>query len=62
MEGLSWKEIEVDHPNALADWRADPHAFRPPGGESHAELRRRTKPHWPTSLLRTAAPSSSATA
>ena len=42
-EGLSWKEIEVDHPNALADWRADPHTFCPPGGESHAELRQRIK-------------------
>jgi broad specificity phosphatase PhoE len=40
-EGLSWTEIEVDRPNALADWRADPHTFSPPGGESHADLRRR---------------------
>ncbi|MBS0220987.1 MAG: histidine phosphatase family protein [Proteobacteria bacterium] len=41
-EGFSWKEIEVDHPNALADWRADPHGFCPPGGETHFELRRRS--------------------
>jgi broad specificity phosphatase PhoE len=41
-EGLSWKEIEVTHPTALADWRADPHGFAPPGGESHAQLRRRS--------------------
>jgi broad specificity phosphatase PhoE len=42
-EGLSWTEIEVDRPNALADWRADPHVFCPPGGESHADLRGRTE-------------------
>ncbi|MBS0517221.1 MAG: histidine phosphatase family protein [Proteobacteria bacterium] len=42
-EGRSWKEIEVERPNALADWRADPHGFCPPGGESHADLRRRSE-------------------
>jgi probable phosphoglycerate mutase len=42
-EGFTWKEIEADHPNALGQWRADPHAFCPPGGETHFELRRRTQ-------------------
>jgi len=42
-EGFTWKEIEADHPNALAQWRADPHGFCPPGGESHFELRRRSE-------------------
>ena len=32
-EGLSWKDIEITHPTALADWRADPHGYCPPGGE-----------------------------
>ena len=41
-EGFSWKEIEVTHPTALADWRADPHGYCPPGGETHAELRARS--------------------
>ena len=41
-EGFSWKEIEVTHPTALADWRADPHGFSPPGGETHFDLRRRS--------------------
>lgn len=41
-EGLSWPEIEVTHPTALADWRADPHGFCPPGGETHVELRQRS--------------------
>ena len=41
-EGFSWAEIEIDHPTALADWRADPHGYCPPGGETHAELRRRS--------------------
>lgn len=41
-EGFSWKEIEVTHPTALADWRADPHGYCPPGGETHAELRQRS--------------------
>ena len=41
-EGFTWKEIEADHPNALSQWRADPHGFCPPGGESHFELRRRS--------------------
>jgi probable phosphoglycerate mutase len=41
-EGFSWKEIEVHRPGALADWRADPHGFCPPGGETHFELRRRS--------------------
>ena len=41
-EGFSWKEIQVHTPNALADWRANPEDFCPPGGETHHELRRRT--------------------
>jgi broad specificity phosphatase PhoE len=41
-EGFTWKEIEAHHPNALSEWRADPHGFCPPGGESHFELRRRS--------------------
>jgi len=41
-EGFSWKEIEITHPTALADWRADPHGYCPPGGETHVELRRRS--------------------
>jgi probable phosphoglycerate mutase len=41
-EGFSWKEIEVTHPTALSDWRADPHGYCPPGGETHVELRRRS--------------------
>ncbi len=41
-EGFSWKEIEITHPTALADWRADPHGYCPPGGETHFELRRRS--------------------
>ncbi len=41
-EGFSWKEIEVHTPTAMADWRADPEGFCPPGGETHYELRRRT--------------------
>ena len=41
-EGLAWKEIEVTYPTALADWRADPHGYCPPGGETHNELRTRS--------------------
>jgi probable phosphoglycerate mutase len=41
-EGFSWREIELTHPTALADWRADPHGYCPPGGETHFELRRRS--------------------
>jgi broad specificity phosphatase PhoE len=41
-EGFTWTEIEVTHPTALADWRADPHGFVPPGGETHFELRQRS--------------------
>lgn len=41
-EGFSWKEIEVTHPTALADWRADPHGYCPPGGETHDVLRQRS--------------------
>ncbi|WP_395713974.1 histidine phosphatase family protein [Reyranella sp.] len=41
-EGLHWKEIEVTHPTALADWRADPHGYYPPGGETHTDLRARS--------------------
>ena len=40
-EGQSWQEIEAVRPNALNDWKADPHGFCPPGGETHVELRRR---------------------
>jgi broad specificity phosphatase PhoE len=40
-EGFSWAEIELTHPTALADWRADPHGYCPPGGETHADLRQR---------------------
>jgi probable phosphoglycerate mutase len=41
-EGFSWKEIEATHPTALADWRADPHGYSPPGGETHFDLRQRS--------------------
>lgn len=41
-EGFSWQEIGITHPTALADWRADPHGYCPPGGETHFELRRRS--------------------
>ena len=41
-EGSTWAEIEVDHPDAMARWRADPEGFCPPGGETHFELRRRS--------------------
>ena len=41
-EGFSWKEIEVTRPTALADWRADPHGYCPPGGETHMALRQRS--------------------
>ena len=41
-EGSTWAEIEVDHPHAMANWRADPEAFCPPGGETHFDLRRRS--------------------
>ena len=41
-EGFSWKEIEATHPTALADWRADPHGYCPPGGETHMALRQRS--------------------
>jgi probable phosphoglycerate mutase len=41
-EGSTWAEIEVDHPNAMARWRADPEGFSPPGGETHLDLRRRS--------------------
>ena len=41
-EGFSWKEIEAHTPNALADWRADPEGFCPPGGETHHALRQRS--------------------
>lgn len=40
-EGSSWAEIEAHTPNAMADWKADPEGYCPPGGESHAALRRR---------------------
>lgn len=41
-EGSTWAEIEANHPNAMARWRADPEGFCPPGGETHVELRRRS--------------------
>jgi probable phosphoglycerate mutase len=41
-EGFTWNEIEARHPDALSHWRADPHGFCPPGGETHFELRRRS--------------------
>jgi probable phosphoglycerate mutase len=41
-EGSSWKEIEAHTPNALADWKADPESYCPPGGENHFVLRRRS--------------------
>lgn len=40
-EGSTWQEIEQHTPNALANWRADPETYCPPGGESHFALRRR---------------------
>jgi broad specificity phosphatase PhoE len=40
-EGQNWKEIEAVRPNAMNDWKADPHNFCPPGGETHTQLRDR---------------------
>ena len=42
-EGLRVREIDGLAPGAMARWRADPHDFTPPGGETHAELSARTK-------------------
>ena len=44
LEGLSWEEIAVEHPAEQARRRADPWGWRPPGGESFEDLRRRTAP------------------
>jgi broad specificity phosphatase PhoE len=41
-EGSTWAEIEVNSPDAMATWRANPEGFCPPGGETHFELRRRS--------------------
>ena len=41
-EGSTWAEIEANHPNAMAGWRADPEGFCPPGGETHFDLRQRS--------------------
>lgn len=41
-EGFNWAEIEANRPDALAQWRADPQGFVPPGGETHLELSRRS--------------------
>lgn len=40
-EGLSRQEIEITHPMAMDDWRADPHGYCPPNGETHTTLRAR---------------------
>lgn len=42
-EGLRVREIDGLAPGAMARWRADPHDFTPPGGETHAELSARTR-------------------
>jgi len=42
-EGLRVREIDGLVPGAMARWRADPHDFTPPGGETHAELSARTR-------------------
>jgi probable phosphoglycerate mutase len=41
-EGSTGPEIETGYPGAMAQWRADPEGFCPPGGEPHHELRRRS--------------------
>lgn len=41
-EGSTGPEIELGYPGAMAQWRADPEGFCPPGGETHFELRRRS--------------------
>ena len=61
-EGFTWAEIEVDHPDALASWRADPEGFCPPGGETHLDLRRRSAALLAEIARRAPARSSSATA
>jgi probable phosphoglycerate mutase len=42
-EGLRVRDIDILAPGAMARWRADPHDFTPPGGETHAELSARTR-------------------
>jgi probable phosphoglycerate mutase len=41
-EGSTGAEIEAGYPGAMAQWRADPEGFCPPGGETHLELRHRS--------------------
>ena len=57
-EGFSWKEIEVDHPNALADWRADPARLLPARRRDPCRACAAARPRcWPTSSRRARAPS-----
>jgi broad specificity phosphatase PhoE len=42
-EGCVWHDIVKLAPEDVARWRADPNAFTPPAGESHAELSARTR-------------------
>jgi broad specificity phosphatase PhoE len=42
-EGCVWHDIVKLAPEDVTRWRADPHAFTPPAGESHAELSARTR-------------------
>lgn len=37
-EGATWQELKRRDPGAIAQRREDPWHFRPPGGESYAEL------------------------
>ncbi|MEW6220186.1 MAG: histidine phosphatase family protein [Thermodesulfobacteriota bacterium] len=45
-EGRTLAEITRDDPGALAAWAHDPAGFRPPGGESVADLAARVRPIW----------------
>jgi alpha-ribazole phosphatase len=42
-QGLTYAEIQTRYPEGVKDWEADLQSFCPPGGESLAQMARRTK-------------------
>lgn len=44
LQGVSEEELRDEHPEQFALWKADPGRYRPPNGESYADLQERIVP------------------
>lgn len=45
-EGRGWRNLEIESPEEIEEWKRDPLRFTPPGGESFERVLRRVAHFW----------------